>query len=262
MPWKLPWKPVEVDLLPWKFPWKLVEVDLLPWKLVEASVELHKFFHCRWKWELPLLLAVAVSTNTFRGSFHEFPHTHAYLHLLQRVSQTSSSFHKTSIRVHRLSFDLTPWKFPPTSMETSMETILLPWKLPWKWFYFDWSFHASKFHVEVNFLPWKSVEVGLLPWKIPWKLVEVDFLPWKLVEASKEVHGSFHYRWKWKLPLHPSIAASTNIFRGSRHEFPYTSIYSHLHPRESQTSNSFHKTVVRVHWLPFHPLPWEFHQLP
>ena len=40
---------LEVNVLPWKFPWKLVEVDLLPSTLVEASVEVqcHESFHCR-----------------------------------------------------------------------------------------------------------------------------------------------------------------------------------------------------------------------
>ena len=86
LPWKLPWKSVSVDLLSWKFPWKLVGVDLLPCKLVEASMEIHGSFHCRWKWKLPLLPSIAASTNIFRGSFHELPCTPTYFHLLPRVS--------------------------------------------------------------------------------------------------------------------------------------------------------------------------------
>ena len=165
VPWKLPWKPVEVDLLPWEIPWKLLEVDLLhrtSWTFpLLTSMELHGSFHSRWKWKLPLLASIiASSTNTILGSFHEIPYTPTYSHLLPRVSQTSSSFHKISIRVHRfirvhrLPFDLPTRKTPPTFRETSN---LLPCKFPWK-----------------------SVEVNLLAWKFPCKLVEVDLLPWKL----------------------------------------------------------------------------------
>ena len=54
---------------------------------------------------------------------------------------------------------------------------------------------------------------------------EVDLLPQKLVEVSVEVQGSFRCQWTWKLPLLPSIAAATNIFRGSFHERLYTPKY-------------------------------------
>ena len=40
-----------------------------------------------------------------------------------------------------------------------------------------------------------------------------------------EVHGSFHFQWKYKLPLLQSITASTNIFRGIFHGLPYTHTY-------------------------------------
>ena len=127
---------MQVSLLRWKFPWKSVEVDLLrnsmeipmevggtvgllPWKLVKASIEVHGSFRCRWKLNLPLLPSIAPSTNIFRGSFHELPHTPTYFYLTQ-IPQTSSFFHKTSIRVHRLPFDLLPYTFPSTSMEASM----------------------------------------------------------------------------------------------------------------------------------------------
>ena len=69
------------------------------------------------------------------------------------------------------------------------------------------------------------MEVGVLPRKFLWKLEEVDVLPWTFVESFMEVHGSFHCRWKGKLPLLPSVAAATNIFRGSFHELPYTPTY-------------------------------------
>ena len=127
---------------------------------------IHGIFHGRRNWKVPLLPSIAASTNIFRGSFHGLPCTLVYLHLLPRVSQTSSCFHKTSIRVHQLPFDLLPWNFSPNSMETSME---------------------------VNLLSWKSVEADFLPWKFPWKLMEVDLLPWKYVEVSTiGGSGSFH----------------------------------------------------------------------
>ena len=85
------------------------------------------------------------------------------------------------MRVYRLSFDLLPpWKFPLTSMENFMEV------------------GGSR----------------LLPRKFPRKLKEADLLAWELVEAFMEllVHGNFRSQWKWKLPLLPSMAASTRIF--------------------------------------------------
>ena len=88
LPWKLTWKSVEVDLLPSKFPWKVVEVYFLPSQLVEASIEMHGSFYCRWKWKLALLPSIATSANIFRGSSHELPYTPTYFHLLPQVSQT------------------------------------------------------------------------------------------------------------------------------------------------------------------------------
>ena len=99
-----------------------------------------------------------------------------------------------------------------------------------------------------------SLEVGgsrFTSMEIPRKLVQVDLLPWKLVKASMEVRGIFYCRWKWKLPLLPSLAASTNIFRGSFHELPYIPTYFHLLP------SWFHKTSIRVHRGRFHQLPWK-----
>ena len=104
-----------------KFPWKLVEVDLLPWSLVEASMEIHGIVYCRWKWNLPLLPSIAASTKKIRGSFHELPYTPKYFHLIPRVPQTSGCIYKNSVRVHRIPFDVLPWNFPLTSMETSIE---------------------------------------------------------------------------------------------------------------------------------------------
>ena len=87
-------------------------------------MEMHGSLHCRWKWKLLLFPSTAASVNIFRGSCRELPYTPTYFHL-PRVSQTSSYFHKTSIRVYRPPFHLLPWKFPPTSMETSIEVNLL-----------------------------------------------------------------------------------------------------------------------------------------
>ena len=46
----------------------------------------------------------------------------------------------------------------------------------------------------------------------PWTMVDVDLLPWKVVKALMELDGSFRCRWKWKIPLLPSIVASTNKY--------------------------------------------------
>ena len=76
-----------------------------------------------------------------------------------------------------------------------------------------------------------SMEVGrsrFASMEIPCKLVEVDLLPWKLVEAFMEIHGKFHCRWKWKLPLLPRVL---------------------LTPR------CFDKISIRVHRLSRRPLP-------
>ena len=222
-------------LLQWKFPWKLVEADFLPWNLVEAPMEVHGSFHRRWKRKLPLLPWIAASTNIFHGSFHELLYTSVYFHLLPRVSQTSRCFHKTSINVHRL----------PFNQVTKFRRF----------------FHGSQFNSMEA-----SMEVGgriLLQWKFPWKLVEVESLPWKLVEASMEVHGSFHCRWRWKLPLLPSIAASTNIFRGSFYEISNTLTYFYLFRQVSQTSSCFHKTNPNPN-LTLELSPWKlaYVQLP
>ena len=97
---------VEVDMLPWRFPWKLVSVDLLPWNLVNASMEIHRSFHSRWKWTLPLLRSIAALTRTYSAeasmSFHIPQHTSAYFHESIANSQLlSQDFRKgpsTSVR--------------------------------------------------------------------------------------------------------------------------------------------------------------------
>ena len=85
---------------------------------------------------------------------------------------------------------------------------------------------------------------------ISMELGEEYLLPWKLLNS-----GSFHgSTWifplsmeleaslasiNWKLPLLPSIEASTNIFHGSFHELSHTPTYFNLYPRVSQTSSCF-----------------------
>ena len=114
------------------------------------------------------------------------------------------------------------------------------------------------FHLLAWKFPRTSIEVDLVPSKFPWKLVEVDLLLSRLVEASKEVRGIIPCQWKWKFLLLPSVAASTNILRGSLHALPYTLTYFHILPRISQTSSCFNKTCTRVGRLPFQLLPWGF----
>ena len=100
------------------------------------------------------------------------------------------------------------------------------------------SFHGSKLtsmeaSMEVGGRRFTSMYISL-------EVGEVDALSCKSVEASMEEHGSFHCRWKCKLPLLPSNAAFTNIFRGRFHELQHTPTYFHLLPRASQTSGCFH----------------------
>ena len=141
--------------------WKqLVEVNLLPWKLVDSCMQVHGSFRCRWKWKLPFLPSVEVSTNVFRGSFHDVPYTPTYFHLLPRVSQTSSRFHKTNPdHIPNPKLELPPaylqlrWK----QMEASMEVICC-FRGSWNYLHESWpptsmqvggSFHASR---------WKQME--------------------------------------------------------------------------------------------------------
>ena len=96
------------------------------------------------------------STVGWSGSFHEIPYTPTSFYLLPRVSRTSSSFYKTTVRVHRLLLDLLSHHFQPTSMEIFME---------------------------VNILPWMPVEVDILARKKSWKLVEL-YISWNYAEVS------------------------------------------------------------------------------
>ena len=92
---------------------------------------------------------------------------------------------------------------------------------PWKPIYIHGSFHGSRWIIFI------SMETSM----------KVGGSIFTSIVISGSFHGSFHCRWKWKLPLLPSIAASTNILRGSFHELPYTPTYFHLPPRVLQTSS-------------------------
>ena len=85
-----------------------------------------------------------------------------------------------------------------------------PYVLPWTFL-----LSSQEVSIEVNFLPWTLAETSRTYMEVSGSFDEKKRT---LVEVSTEVLRSFHYQWKWKLPLLPSIAASTNIFHGSFHE--------------------------------------------
>lgn len=112
-----------------------------------------------------------------------------------------------------------------------------------------------------------SVQVFLLPWKLPlevggkifpWKLVEVNAFPLEFVKAPMDVHASFYFRCKRKLPLLLSTAASTDICRGSLDYLPYPPTHLYLLPRVSHCCTCFHRTIIKIHrlLLPFDLHPW------
>ena len=142
-------------------------------------MEVSESFHCQWKRKLPLL-PIAASTHIFRGSFHELPYTPTYFHLPLRVLQTSSFFHKTSIRVLQLPFGRLPWKFPVTS-----------------------------FYMEVGGRRFTCMEFSMELWKFPWKLVEVDYF----MDVSRSFHGS-----TWHFPLSVEVEASIACINCSFHQ--------------------------------------------
>ena len=129
------------------------------------------------------------------------------------------------------------WKLPCSSMEASTDLHESASTSP----------TSNEMYMEVNLLPPTSMEASMevggrrfTSMYISLEVGEVDALSCKSVEASMEEHGSFHCRWKCKLPLLPSNAAFTNIFRGRFHELQHTPTYFHLLPRASQTSGCFH----------------------
>ena len=142
-----------------------------------------------WKFSLTVDVGASIASincrihDQFGASFHELSYTPIVFHLLPRVSQTSSYFHKHSVSVHRFPIGLLPWKISPTSIElngskaevngselTSMEA--------------STNIHGSE--LELNLLPGRLMDVDLLPWK----LMEEDLLQWKLVEAFSSTSTS------------------------------------------------------------------------
>ena len=115
-------------------PCKSVEIYFLAWKLPKNSY-FHGStwnFHCQWKWKLPLLQPIAVSTNIFHGSFHELPyplHTFIYSHehhkrpaTLHKTTPNPNPNSKLALPAWKLAHFQLPWKFPDGST----------WKMSWK----------------------------------------------------------------------------------------------------------------------------------
>ena len=137
-------------------------------------------------------------------SFHIPLHTSTYFHEYHKLPAASTRLpigptDFRSIYFHGSWWKL-PWKFPRSFLQ-------LTWKLTWKSIYFHGSF--------------QSVEEYLLPWKFS---MQVGGRRFTFMEVSGSLHATWKFtlQWKWKFPLLPPIAASTNIFRGSFHGLPYT----------------------------------------
>ena len=140
LPWSLPWKLMEVNLLPLKW----VEVNLLPWTSTEAStIGESGSLHCCHQLQLPRIYSVEASM-----SFHIPLHTSTYFHEYHKLPAASTRLpigptDFRSIYFHGSWWKL-PWKFPRSFLQ-------LTWKLTWKSIYFHGSFQS----VEEYLLPWK-----------------------------------------------------------------------------------------------------------
>ena len=206
-----------------------------------ASMEVSGSFH-RSTWKFPLSVEVQ-GLNCFH-QFHiprvrsveismssQFPYTPKYIHVLPRIRQRPAAF-------TRLPQGSTEFR-SSTCIDVSTN--------------FYGNFHGRQFSSMEA-----SIEDGgricLLAWKFQVKLLEVDLLLCKLMEASMEVLGIFHCRWKLKLPLLRSNEASTNMLRSSFHELSYIPIYFYLFPRVSQTCSCLHKTNPNPNSNP-NPIP-------
>ena len=132
--WKVPWKSVEIGVLPWKIPWKFVKVDVLLWKLVEAVMEIHGCFRCRWEWTLPLLPSIAAFTNIPwmlpLASIHPFvlPPVSTSITNFQLLPQDFYKGSPASVR----SCTCVKAGLLPSSMEVAGSFHGSCWKLPWK----------------------------------------------------------------------------------------------------------------------------------
>ena len=176
-------------------------MDLLPWRLVEACIEIHGNFHCRWKWSFDA--SINLQLHEYFPWKLKLPWTSFYPYILPPTSTsiTNSQLIPQDFRKGQPTFV----RF--TSVEVSNN--FLPWK--------SFSFHGSFS---------KPVEEYLIPWKFHCKLVEVDLLPpWKSAETSMEVHGSFHRRWNWKLPSPPVHTSACFLYR-LKFAFLFTSLLS------------------------------------
>ena len=142
---------------------------------MEAFTEIHGILQCRWSESFhcppPLHFPRIFSVEAFM-SFRTPLHPSIY-------------FHKN----HTLRVASKP---------------LPQWSTGFRWIHCHGSIHQLLYK-----LPWKSIEDYLVSRTFPWELVEVDLIPWKSMEGSMEVHGRIHWRWKYNLPLPPSIPAST-----------------------------------------------------
>ena len=114
-------------------------------------------FHCRRKWKLR---SIAASTSGFRGSFQCLLYTPTYFHLLPRVSQTSSCFHKTDPKPK---LELPPWKLAHFQLDGSTRKSFVA------------SMEAGTTYIEAGFLLTSmleasaSMEVDGSRWKLSWK---------------------------------------------------------------------------------------------
>ena len=193
-----------------------IEISMEGGGSIFSSIAISGSFH-RNAWKFLLSVEVEASIASISCSFHEcipwklswpsiYPYTPTYFKLRPRAPQTFGCFHETFIRVHRHAFDL---------LRNSMEV--------------STNLHESQFISMEAF-----VEVGGSRFTCMEITVEVGRSQFTCMEVSGSFNVStckFLCRWKWKLPLLPSMAASTNIFRGSFHELPYTPIYFYLPSR-------------------------------
>ena len=199
-----------------QFPWKLVEVGVLPWKLEEAFREIHRSFHSRWTWKLPLLpsmhlpeiyipwkLTWASIYPYITSIFHEY---HKFPAPSTRLPSGSTDFRM--IYFHG-SFHQLRWELPQTSTNS---------------------------HAKFRRHQFTSIETSMEVVRIIVASIEISMEVGESRFSSIEVSGSFHWS-TWKFPLSMEVeasiasiiaASSTNMFRGSFHEVPYTPTYFHL----------------------------------
>ena len=137
-----------------------MELDLLPIKVSGSFRGSTWEFPLSVEVEAPLLPSIAASTNIFRGSFNELPYAPTYFHLLPRVSQTSSCFHKTDPKPK---LEIPPWKLAHFQLDGSTRKSFVA------------SMEAGTTYIEAGFLLTSmleasaSMEVDGSRWKLSWK---------------------------------------------------------------------------------------------